>query len=281
MRTRLLSAAVLVPVVAGVFLAGMPWLALGIAALGALAGLELVRLLRGAGLPVPAWPGLLVPPAVVLAVAWPEAPDVLPFLLIAAATIVAAMDAFRRPDIEDGWRAFSGAVFVAAYGSLIAGMAGIVAAAPAVPADAPLAGALDAGRLWLLVCVLCVWSFDSFAYLVGRAIGRGRFLNHISPKKTWSGVLGGTLAAVAVGAALGWAVGAGPLAGAVVGVVVAVCAQAGDVAESLVKRAAGAKDSGSLIPGHGGVLDRGDSFLFAAPALWMLLVAGRASGVLA
>ncbi len=281
MRTRLLSAAILVPVVAGVFLAGMPWLALGIAALAALAGMELVRLVRAAGLPVPAWPGVVVPPAVVLSVAWPEGPDVLPFLLLAAAIILAAMDAFRRPEIEDGWRAFSGSVFVAAYGSLIAGVAGVVVAAPAVPAGAPLAGMLDAGRLWLLVCVLCVWTFDSFAYLVGRAIGRGRFLNHISPKKTWSGVIGGTIAAIGVGAVLGWAVGAGPFAGIAIGAVIAVCAQAGDVAESLVKRAAGAKDSGTLIPGHGGVLDRVDSFLFAAPALWLLLVAGTTAGVLA
>ena len=67
-------------------------------------------------------------------------------------------------------------------------------------------------------------------------------------------------------------------AGAVTGLLVAIAAQAGDVAESLVKRAAGAKDSGTLIPGHGGILDRVDSFLFAAPVLWVLLAAGASAG---
>ncbi len=120
--------------------------------------------------------------------------------------------------------------------------------------------------------LLTVWTFDSFAYLAGRTFRRGRFLNHISPNKTWSGVIGGTIAAVVLAAVLTWAAGGGPIGGLVLGFVVAVAAQAGDVAESMLKRTAGAKDSGTLIPGHGGVLDRVDSFLFAAPAMFGYLV---------
>jgi phosphatidate cytidylyltransferase len=123
--------------------------------------------------------------------------------------------------------------------------------------------------------VLTVWAFDTFAYVAGRTFGRGRFLNHISPNKTWSGVLGGTAAAVLVSGLLAFAAGQWLPGGLVLGLLVAVAAQAGDVAESLLKRAAGAKDSGALIPGHGGILDRVDSFLFAAPAVYVyLLVVG-------
>ena len=120
-----------------------------------------------------------------------------------------------------------------------------------------------------------MWAFDTFAYVVGRAHGRGRFLNHISPNKTWSGVIGGSVAAVVVAGSLAWASGQAILGGLLLGLVVAVAAQAGDVAESMLKRAAGAKDSGGLIPGHGGVLDRVDSFLFAGPVvLAYLLIIG-------
>lgn len=281
MRARTLSAVILVPVVAGVFLAGMPWLALGVAALAVIGGGELAALLRAAGLPVSRWPLLVGPAAAVIAMGWPGITPAAPLAVLAAAIVLAAIDAFRRADVREGFLAWSGAVFGIAWLGQLACLVGIVALAAPIPDDAPLAGHLDAGRTWLLVLVLLVWSFDTFAYLAGRAIGRGRFLNHISPKKTWSGVIGGTIAAFIVGGLLGWATGAGPLAGIVAGGLVAVAAQAGDVAASLVKRAAGAKDSGTLIPGHGGILDRTDSFLFAAPVLWALLLAGVGSGLLA
>ena len=97
----------------------------------------------------------------------------------------------------------------------------------------------------------------------------------ISPNKTWSGAIGGTVAAVIVCAALVWAVGENPIAGAVLGFIIAIAGQAGDLTESVLKRTAEVKDSGNLIPGHGGILDRLDSFLFAAPALVLTLLAFR------
>jgi phosphatidate cytidylyltransferase len=117
-----------------------------------------------------------------------------------------------------------------------------------------------------------VWSFDTFAYLSGRTFRRGRFLNHISPNKTWSGVIGGTVAAIVVGGALAAAAGQWLPGGMLMGLLVAVAGQAGDVAESMLKRTAGAKDSSNLIPGHGGILDRTDSFLFAAPVVYAYLL---------
>jgi phosphatidate cytidylyltransferase len=169
-----------------------------------------------------------------------------------------------------------GSSFGALYASLLAFVPAILAVAPAVRTSMPLQPQLGSARIWLLILVLTVWSFDTFAYLAGRAFGRGRFLNHISPNKTWSGVIGGFVAAVLVCGALVSATGESLTRGLALGVVLAVAAQAGDIAESLLKRAAGAKDSGLLIPGHGGVLDRVDSFLFAAPAMYLALaILGR------
>jgi phosphatidate cytidylyltransferase len=98
-------------------------------------------------------------------------------------------------------------------------------------------------------------------------------MHHISPKKTLEGVAGGLVAAVLVGAVLLVAFGRPFLAGAFLGLFVGAAAQAGDLAESMLKRAAGAKESGRLIPGHGGLLDRIDSFLFAAPVAFFFVVA--------
>jgi phosphatidate cytidylyltransferase len=250
MRERVLSAVVLVPVVVVVFLAGMPWLAIGVGVLSVLACLEALRLLTLTGLPGAVLPAIVIPPLAVGAMAWTGAPAWTLSLIVAAAVIATAIEAFRRPDPTDGFRAWVGGSFGAVYASLLAFLVGVVTVAPPLPAGAPLAGWFDAGRTWLLVLVLTVWGFDTFAYLSGRTFKRGRFLNHISPNKTWSGVIGGTVAAALIGGALVWGTGGSPLGGALLGLAIAVTAQAGDVAESLLKRAGGQKDSGSLIPGH-------------------------------
>jgi len=272
MQQRLISTAVMVPVVLVVFLLGQPWLTMGLAVVAGLAASEAARLLRAATLPVERAVVIAAPPVAVLAMGWGGAPDGAAITFVAVVIVLAGMVAFREPDVRDGFLAWAGTAFGALYVSLLAFAAGILAIAPPIPESAPLHGVLDAGRDWLLVLLVTVWSFDTFAYVSGRTFKRGRFLNHISPNKTWSGVLGGTVAAVIVGGGLTWAAGGGPIGGLVLGFVIAVTAQSGDVAESMLKRTAGAKDSGTLIPGHGGVLDRIDSFLFAAPAVFGYLV---------
>lgn len=280
MRQRTISAAVMVPVVLVVYLLGQPWLTLGLAALAAVGAGEAFRLLRAAGLPVlgPAWTA--GPPIAVLGLGLGASP-LLVALFAAAVIILAAIDAFRRQDVREGFLAWVGTSFGVLYVSLLAFLALITAVDVPVGGETPPAGAvgdavtwLGPGRTWLLVLVLTVWSFDTFAYLSGRTFGRGRFLNHISPNKTWSGVIGGTVAATIMAGLLAWALGQG-LAGLPLGLLVAITAQAGDVAESMLKRAAGAKDSGTLIPGHGGILDRVDSLLFAGPAMvaWLIVIA--------
>ena len=276
MQQRLLAAAVLVPVVVIVFLLGQPWLTLGIALLAALAAFETARLVRAAGMPADVWLAVVAAPLAVIGLPLLIGPGSLErgWTLMAAAVglvvLLAGVVALRHRQPISGFQAWAGTLLSVLYPGLLAFLAGIVALGMAYPVPIlPLD--LDAGRAWLLVLVLTVWTLDSGAYVAGKFHGRGRFMNHISPNKTWSGAIGGTLAAVAVCTVLVWALANNPLGGALLGLLLAVAAQAGDLVESMLKRAAGVKDSGAIIPGHGGVLDRVDSFLFAAPAMFIAL----------
>ena len=120
------------------------------------------------------------------------------------------------------------------------------------------------GLAWFLIALVTTWLTDTFAYLSGRAFGKHLMTPIISPKKTWEGfagsLVGAILAAVIANGAFG--VGMRIVVAALVGVLIALAATVGDLAESLLKRQTGVKDSGTLIPGHGGILDRIDSWLF-------------------
>jgi len=120
------------------------------------------------------------------------------------------------------------------------------------------------GRETILWIVACVWATDIGAYFIGSYAGGARLALSISPSKTWSGLVGGASATAVVSALCGLAVGAGETVTlALAGVGIALVAQAGDLLESAQKRRAGVKDSGRLIPGHGGILDRIDGLIAA------------------
>jgi phosphatidate cytidylyltransferase len=135
----------------------------------------------------------------------------------------------------------------------------------------------DTGGVNVIVLLLVIWASDIGAYAAGRAIGGPRLAPSVSPGKTWSGAIGGLLAAAAVGFAASAFLGAGaafhhpvtwrPVA---LAVLIGVISQAGDLFESQLKRHFGVKDSGAMIPGHGGLLDRLDAALTAAPAMALL-----------
>ena len=130
---------------------------------------------------------------------------------------------------------------------------------------------LPEGKWWVLMVLPAVWLADSGAYFVGRAFGRHKMSPRLSPNKTWEGYLGGVLVATLGGAllALVWSIWTGPgsditpLRGAILGFVLAVVTPLGDLGESMIKRQVGVKDSGKLLPGHGGAFDRIDSWLWA------------------
>lgn len=129
----------------------------------------------------------------------------------------------------------------------------------------------DYGFLAIIYLFAIVWTTDIGAYFVGRAIGGPKLWPRVSPKKTWSGAIGGTVAATVLGTAVVAVAVPGPLAPVVlIGAILSIASQAGDLFESSVKRRFGAKDASQLIPGHGGVMDRLDGFLFAVAAAALL-----------
>jgi phosphatidate cytidylyltransferase len=127
------------------------------------------------------------------------------------------------------------------------------------------------GIVYTLWALALVWATDIGAYFAGRAIGGPKLAPTISPNKTWAGLIGGVVAAALVGLAMHVAYGL-PLRLTLATPILAVLAQAGDLYESHLKRRAGVKDSGSIIPGHGGVLDRLDGLVPVAPVAALLVV---------
>ena len=148
-----------------------------------------------------------------------------------------------------------------------------------------------AGAIWTIYTLLAVWAGDIFAYFVGKSLGRHRMSPEISPKKTWEGAVASVLASVIIGTL--WIQHAPGISSALLraglidrrdgmfgleqphlwpiillSAVVNIAAQLGDLVESLIKRGAGVKDSGTILPGHGGMLDRIDAMLFAVPVVW-------------
>ena len=134
---------------------------------------------------------------------------------------------------------------------------------------------LDAGRDWVLLALFCTFGSDTNAFFVGSLLGKHRLAPRISPAKTWEGAIGGVLGAIIVSLAIVSILGM-PLSygqAILLGLLVSVFGQLGDSAESLLKRNTGIKESGDLVAGHGGVLDRMDSVLFAGVVVYYYALA--------
>ena len=119
---------------------------------------------------------------------------------------------------------------------------------------------------WVMIFyIFIIWANDVFAYLVGMTFGRHRLCERLSPKKSWEGFAGGLLFAVAFGVMCGWLRGEDMVWWGGLALVVVVSGVLGDLVESMFKRSAGVKDSGAIIPGHGGFMDRFDALIFSVP----------------
>ncbi|MBT6117038.1 MAG: phosphatidate cytidylyltransferase [Rhodospirillaceae bacterium] len=261
LRIRALSTLVLIPTAAALVVAGPPIFTVAVAVAAALAAWEWERLTASAFGPVGVVVGLGA-----IAAAWLAGAGLPEAALVAV--IGGAFGAYLLARLLDHARPATMAAGVVYIGL----PAGAFAWLRAVPVD----GLYLVG--WLVAVVVAC---DVLAYAAGRAIGGPRLAPRISPGKTWAGLGGAVVGGSAAGAALALAFGlTGPAAGGVAGAVLALVAQGGDLLESAIKRRAGVKDSGRLIPGHGGLLDRIDGYMTAGPVLAVAIGfwAGRATG---
>ena len=125
---------------------------------------------------------------------------------------------------------------------------------------------------YLFFLLFTIWAMDIASYLAGRAFGRTKLAPAISPKKTWEGAVFGFLISLVAASIFSWTADLEIFHALTLGILIGIFGQVSDLIESLIKRDAGAKDSSSLVPGHGGVLDRIDSFIITAPLLYYYIV---------
>jgi phosphatidate cytidylyltransferase len=138
-----------------------------------------------------------------------------------------------------------------------------------------------AGWIAIVFILAVVWATDVAAFFGGRSFGGPKLWPRVSPKKTWSGALSGLFAAMAAGGLTAMLTRAGhPAAGMAIAIPLSIAAQAGDLLESSLKRKFDVKDSGRIIPGHGGVLDRVDGLFGAAPLAWLIAALGLGGNIL-
>ncbi len=263
---RIVTAVVLIPLVLLLVLKGHFWLLTLVAAIVALAAAwEFVALADAGGAKVPRIP-LLVGIAMLFGCAFRNA-DLIGPAMCAVGLLLFVVCVFRSP-LDRVLRDSASSLFCLVYiGFTLCTL--------------PLIGAQEGGPSLLLLLMFVVWSGDTAAFYVGKNFGRRKLAPKLSPNKTWEGTIASVAGSLVITVALielakyltGRGIDLLAYPGSVwnwllLAVILNIAAQIGDLAESALKRGAGVKDSGTLIPGHGGVLDRIDALLLAAPVLW-------------
>lgn len=280
---RVAVAAVGIPVALVIIYVGGWALALLLAAIAALGTLEYYRLARHHGVQPLEWLGAAGAAAFVLLAPVAETFGVahwfgtIFFVLLVSGAAIWLRGVEGKP-LE--------AAAITITGALLAGATLSFAwALRALPARLDFANDAWAGSALLAFPLAVTWINDTLAYFGGRALGKHKLIPRVSPGKTVegaiSGLLGGVLAAVLWSEFVLSPLGVGVSAGAAIaaGIVISIAAQVGDLAESLLKRDAGVKDSGTLLPGHGGVLDRFDALYFTVPIAYVFFLTVLGGGV--
>ena len=261
--TRVATGAVLIPILFVIvwYLPPMAFVALAAAA-AALGQVELSLMARARGARPLAATGAVLGMLVIVNIARPLLPMTggLVFWIALSVLTVLTVRLFARRPVEGAFEDISFTLLGVVYVALLFGYQVAIHAG-------------QAGKTWLVFLYLVIWASDTGAYYAGTAFGRHRLYEKISPKKSIEGLVGGTAASMVTALLCRlWLVkGLGTAEALALGAVLALVGTVGDLSESLLKRSAGVKDSGTLIPGHGGILDRMDSMLFAAPVLFYYL----------
>jgi phosphatidate cytidylyltransferase len=247
---RLITALVLLPIVVGVILAGGEWAVTALLAItGLLAYYEFDQLAAGNGIARAGWPGMLAGLALLLA------PD--PGTVVVLIGLLGMALALRVGDLKDS---------MAGAGVFTLGVVYIFGAwrcARELHAISPH---------WLMFAVLVSWAGDTAALYIGKAFGRRKLAPQVSPAKTWEGAAGSLVGGVLAGGVYAhFLLPAAPVKIVVLAAAGNIAGQFGDLAKSAWKRGAGVKDSGTMLPGHGGWLDRIDASLFSVPVVYALL----------
>jgi len=253
---RILSSLVLLPLVLGAAYLGGPYFAVVVAAFAILGGLEFFRMVRKAGHAPYDAVGLGLVVVLLVDAYYPH------LALWRWGTAAAVMLPLVWQILHKDAHGFLTNWALTLIGSLYVG---------GLAAHMILLRNLPQGLSWLLLTFLVTWVCDSGAYFAGMRWGKRGFFVHISPHKTWEGAIGGFVTGLLTALIVGYWAGLVLWQSLVLGVVLVLGVIFGDLAESLLKRQVGVKDSGNLIPGHGGALDRADSLLFAGTIAYHLL----------
>lgn len=250
---RVFSAITLIPIIAWVVYAGDWWFLGALAVAGTLAGQEFYQMMHQGGFqPAPAI-GLSLLLFLLLDVSTPEW-DIAHPAIVLVIILAFVWHLFQKDDAAPT-ASWALTVMGGLYLGWFLGHFLLLRARPD-------------GLAWTIVAFLATWISDTGAYFVGLAIGRHKLWPRISPKKSWEGSIGGLVTGVLGSMLIAWLAGLPPGHGAAVGALISIIAPFGDFAISMMKRQVGVKDSGSLIPGHGGMLDRLDSLLFSAVVVY-------------
>ena len=189
-------------------------------------------------------------------------PAVLTLFVIATLTIELLRE--NRAPVKNLGSTFLGVVYVGWLFSYLVAIRSIGGSfqVPSIPWTTPV------GAWFVLYVVFAAWATDTGAFLVGRKWGRHKLAPKISPNKTWEGLYAGLAFTIVLSMAMGWAMSIPWYTNALLGLGIGIASVVGDLAESSIKRDIGIKDFGSILPGHGGILDRFDGLLFAAPVFY-------------